>query len=42
MFSAGEACESVPLLFAVVSVIPFDRSKKLNLCSEICLMLDAH
>lgn len=41
MFLVGAACESVSLLFVVVSVIPFDSSEKLKFMLWNLLMLDA-
>lgn len=41
MFLAGAACESVSLLFIVVSVIPFDSSEKLKFMLWNLLTLDA-
>lgn len=41
MFLAGAACESVSLIFVVVSVIQFDSSEKLKFMISNPLMLDA-
>lgn len=40
IFLAGAACESLSLLFVVVSVIPFDSSEKLKFMFSNPLMLD--